>query len=95
MHVVAADALERIEVREPVYPLQALREKTQGFVELEFTITEAGTVRDIDVVNAQPGGVFERAATDALAAWRFRPRYVNGQAVVQRSSIRMRFDVDG
>jgi outer membrane biosynthesis protein TonB len=38
--------------------------------------------------------VFERAATDALADWRFRPRVVNGQPVAQRSTITLRFDVE-
>ncbi len=93
--VVAADELERVVARDPVYPARALRERTHGWVELEFTITATGTVRDIQVVAAQPDGVFERAAAEALAAWRFRPRYVNGQAVAQRSVVKMRFDVDG
>jgi protein TonB len=93
--VVAADELERVVARDPVYPARALRERTRGWVELEFTITATGTVKDIQVVAAQPDGVFERAATDALAGWKFRPRYVNGEAVAQRSVVRMRFDVDG
>jgi protein TonB len=72
-----------------------LRDHTQGWVELEFTITESGAVRDIQVVQAQPSGVFDGAATDALAEWRFRPRVVNGRPVAQRSSVTLRFDVDG
>jgi protein TonB len=52
-------------------------------------------VRDIQVVAAEPAQVFDAAATEALSQWRFRPRVVNGQAVPQRSSVTMRFDVDG
>jgi protein TonB len=92
---VPADSLERISARDPVYPRDALRQGTRGWVELEFTITSGGTVRDIQVVGAEPHGVFEGAAADALAQWRFRPRFVNGQAVAQRSTVTMRFDVDG
>jgi protein TonB len=92
--VIAADELDRIVAREPVYPAQALRNGTRGWVELEFTIAPNGTVRDIQVVSAEPRGVFDRAASDAVAAWRFRPRLVNGQPVAQRSSVTMRFDVD-
>jgi TonB family protein len=91
---VPADEFDRISARDPVYPAQALRNGTAGWVELEFTITEAGTVRDVQVVGAQPSGVFERAATEALADWRFRPRVVNGQPVAQRSTITLRFDVE-
>ena len=77
-----------------MYPREALRTRTRGWVELEFTITATGNVGDIQVIDAEPTGVFERAAVDALAAWRFRPRIVNGQPVSQRSMITMRFDVD-
>jgi len=92
--VVAADQLNRIVARDPVYPPQALRDGTRGWVELEFTVAPNGTVRDIEVVSAEPRGVFDRAASDAVAAWRFRPRVVNGHPVAQRSSVTMRFDVD-
>ncbi len=89
---VPVDEFNRIESREPVYPRQALRDKTRGWVELEFTITESGAVRDVVVLDAEPLGVFDRAATDAVASWRFRPRYVNGKPVLQRSSFTIRFD---
>jgi TonB family protein len=93
--IVAADQLNRIVARDPVYPPQALRDHTRGWVELEFTVAPNGTVRDIQVVSAEPRGVFDRAASDAVAAWRFRPRLVNGQPVAQRSTVTMRFDVEG
>ena len=92
--VVAADALDRIATRDPVYPAQALRNGTKGWVELAFTVTANGSVRDIEIVAAEPRGVFDSAASDAVAAWRFRPRVVNGQPVAQRSTVTMRFDVD-
>jgi protein TonB len=92
--VVAADQLNRIVARDPVYPPQALRNGTRGWVELEFTVAPNGTVRDVQVVAAEPRGVFDSAASDAVAAWRFRPRLVNGQPVAQRSTVTMRFDVD-
>ena len=92
--VVAADQLNRIVARDPVYPPQALRDGTRGWVELEFTVAPNGTVRDIQVVSAEPRGVFDSAASDAVAAWRFRPRMVNGQPVAQRAAVTMRFDVD-
>ncbi len=79
--VVAADALDRIATRDPVYPAQALRNGTKGWVELAFTVTSNGSVRDIEIVAAEPRGVFDSAASDAVAAWRFRPRVVNGQPV--------------
>jgi len=93
--IVAADEFDRIVARDPVYPAAALRNKTRGWVELEFTVMPNGAVRDVAVVGAEPNGVFEAAASAALVDWRFRPRVVNGQPVAQRSRITMRFDVDG
>jgi len=92
--IVAADEFDRVVARDPVYPAAALRNKTRGWVELEFTVMPNGAVRDVAVVGAEPNGVFEAAASAALADWRFRPRVVNGQPVAQRSRITMRFDVD-
>jgi TonB family protein len=92
--IVAADSMDRVVARDPVYPAQALRAGTRGWVELEFTITVSGTVRDIDVVAAEPRGVFDAAASEAVAGWRYKPRLVNGQPVAQRSRVTLRFDVD-
>lgn len=92
---IAADALDRVAGPDPVYPAEALRTRTRGWVELEFTIAPSGSVRDVQVVGAEPRGVFEAAATAALAQWQFRPRVVAGRAVAQRSTITLRFDVDG
>jgi TonB family protein len=89
-----ADAFERVYAPEPVYPAHALRDGTRGWVEIDFTVTPTGSVRDIQVVDAEPAGVFDSAATQALAKWRFKPRVVNGRAVAQRTSITLRFDVD-
>jgi len=93
--VLPADSFERLVVTDPVYPLEALRNHTIGWVQMEFTIGPNGSVGDITVIEAQPTGVFEQAATNALSHWRFRPRVVNGQPVAQRSTVTMRFDVDG
>jgi protein TonB len=74
--------------------VEALRARVGGWVELEFTVTPTGGVRDIQAVGAEPARVFDAAATQALAQWRFKPRVVNGRAVSQRTSVTLRFDVD-
>lgn len=79
---------------DPVYPPEALRSRTEGWVELEFTITETGSVRDAAVVGAEPQGTFDAAALAALGRWRFEPRIANGRPVAHRSIVTLRFDVD-
>jgi periplasmic protein TonB len=92
---VVADEFDRVYARDPVYPPEALRAGTSGWVELSFTITPSGAVRDVAVLDSEPYGVFDAAAAEAVAQWRFRPRAVNGESVPQRSTITLRFDVDG
>jgi protein TonB len=87
--------LEQLTATEPVYPPAALRDRVEGWVEVDFTVTEAGVVREIDIVAAEPRGIFEAAATAAVGEWRFRPRVVNGRPVPQRSSVTLRFNVEG
>jgi len=48
--LVANDALDRVAFRDPVYPPQALRNGTRGWVEVEFTIMPTGSVADIAVI---------------------------------------------
>ncbi len=90
-----ADELNRVYATDPVYPTAAFRDHVEGWVELIFTITETGAVRDIEVVDSEPRGVFESAASEALGAWRFKPRLANGQPVSHRSTVTLRFNVDG
>ena len=91
----ADDELGRVRVVEPVYPAQAMRDRVEGWVLLEFTITETGSVRDIVVVDSQPSGVFDAAASEALAGWKYRPRITDGRPVAHRSNVTMRFDLGG
>src|SRR5690606_36795770 len=61
----------------PEYPPRALSRGLEGWVQLQFTITTIGTVKDAIVVDASPKGVFDDAALKAIARWRYNPR-VNG-----------------
>jgi TonB family protein len=88
------DELDRLVATDPVYPPVALRNHIEGWVEVEFTITAMGTVSDIEVLGAEPRGIFEAAATEAVRTWRFRPRVVNGSPVPQRSVMTLRFNLD-
>lgn len=65
----------------PDYPRRALERGIQGWVHVRFTITAAGTVKDLVVVDAEPKGVFDEAASKAVLRWRYNPRVENGVAV--------------
>jgi protein TonB len=71
---------------EPAYPRKAARSGEEGWVKIEFTITEHGTVVDPVVVEARPRRVFDRSALAAIRQWQFRPRLDNGEPVARRAS---------
>ncbi len=89
--VVPASSLRLLRKQDPVYPPLALDNLISGWVELEFTVTTTGTVKDIVVKNAEPGSTFNSAATAALSRYRYAPVMQNGQPVAQRAALRMRF----
>ncbi|MGV8940474.1 MAG: energy transducer TonB [Lysobacter sp.] len=69
----AQAALNPIKRVEPVYPTEAARNRTEGFVEVEFTVGVDGKVESVSVVNARPSRTFESAAVSAVKQWTFEP----------------------
>ena len=65
----------------PEYPARAQTGGIEGWVQIQFAVTAAGTVRDPVVVAAEPRGIFDDAALKAIARWRYNPRIDGGVAV--------------
>jgi periplasmic protein TonB len=65
----------------PDYPPRAQARGTEGWVQIRFSVTPTGTVRDPVVIGAEPRDVFEDAALKAIARWRYNPRVDAGVAV--------------
>jgi len=86
--------LEPVVMLEPTYPQGAFRNRVEGWVEVEFTVTERGSTRDLLVVASEPQGVFDAAAVAAVGTWTYRPRVVQGQPVAQRTAVTLRFSVE-
>jgi protein TonB len=78
----------------PRYPHEALMNRTEGWVEIEFTIAVDGSVKDAVVVGAQPDRVFERDALRAIVHWKFQPFVVGGVAVERRARQIIEFTLD-
>jgi TonB family protein len=70
---VAENSLTRLRALDVEYPSGALQKKTQGTVELGYVVTAKGAVSDIRVLDANPSGVFETAATKAISRLRYKP----------------------
>jgi protein TonB len=74
---------------EPQYPMSAKQRGIEGWVELKFTITAAGTVSNIVITASAPGTIFNRAAVKAVGRWKYNPKIENGTAV-DRPGVRQR-----
>jgi TonB family protein len=89
--VITASQLTLVKSVQPQYPLKAQKSSVEGWVELDFTVTDTGAVQDVAVDAANPAGVFEAAATAALLQWRYKPLVRDSKAVATRARIRIRF----
>lgn len=70
----------------PQYPYKAARRGIEGWVRVEFDVNEAGSVNNVVVIESDPPGTFDQAATRAVYRWKFKPRIVNGKAVAGKAT---------
>lgn len=76
--------------QEPLtYPRRAL-DGAEGSVEVEFIVTETGTVSGLRITGDAPA-VFIQEAARAIRQWRFQPVLVNGTAVAVQTGLRVTF----
>jgi protein TonB len=83
-----------IVVIRPMYPRDAALQGLEGWVKVEFTITEVGTVKSPRVVDADPPRVFNREALRAILKWKFKPRVIDGVAVERQAQQVIDFNLD-
>ncbi|HEX7082011.1 MAG TPA: TonB family protein [Gammaproteobacteria bacterium] len=91
---VPASALEVVSYTAPEYPVRALERGLDGWVDIEFTVAEDGTTRDIVITDASHTSFFRREAVEAVEQWRFAPRVFMGETIEQRAYTRIRFDFE-
>jgi TonB family protein len=77
----AADVVPLTRVA-PQYPARALSRRLQGWVQMEFEITDTGTVTNARVVDSSDA-VFDEAALTALRQWRYAPKFTDGLPIAR------------
>ena len=75
----------------PNYPNRALRSGIEGIVTVEFTITTDGSVKDAEIIEAEPPNIFDKSVLRAIAKWKFNPDIVDGQPVEKRARQDIKF----
>ena len=88
-----AAQLQRTRYVPPQYPDRALNDRISGSVTVQYTVDKKGYATDVKVVESTPPGVFDRAATDAIRHWRYRPAKYNGEPVAVPVRTRIRFEL--
>lgn len=78
----------------PMYPAAARQAGVEGHVDLRFVVTDTGTVRDIEVLDAQPGRMFVPSAVAAVERWRFEPATHRGEPVAVRVEVPLYFRLE-
>ena len=79
----------------PVYPSRALARDLAGTCLVEYTVTTAGTVRDVVVIEDQcTDRVFQKPSIDAALRFKYKPRVIDGVATeVQGVWNRFRYEI--
>ncbi len=71
-----------INIKEPKWPLRALKKGIQGIVRVQFDIDKKGIPRNTHILESLPKDIFNRASLKAVARWRFKPKIdANGKPV--------------
>ncbi len=64
----------------PQYPINLAEKGIEGFVLVQFTVTETGSTKDVIILESSHRG-FERSALKAVQKFKYMPRFVDGEAV--------------
>jgi protein TonB len=65
----------------PIYPFKARQRNIEGKVQVKFLVGADGAVSRVEVLSAEPKGVFETSVLQAVPNWRFEPGRLDGRAV--------------
>lgn len=92
-HRIAAKPTER---SAPRYPAQELRRNQQGWVVLNYVVTDDGRVIEPVVEESSGSRAFEEAAMYTVKTWRYEPARLNGEPVQQcKTKVRIAFAIEG
>ena len=79
---------------EPEYPPRAKQQGVEGYVDVEFTISPAGTVQNPVVIGSKPAYIFDRATLRAVRRWRYNPKMEGGVPVARPGvKVRLQFEL--
>lgn len=78
----------------PEYPFKAREQNVEGYVAVKFLVRPDGSVGNVNILKAQPAGVFDDAVRRALLRWKFQPGRLGNEAVAAWVTTTLRFDLN-
>lgn len=78
----------------PLYPSSARLQRIEGYVLVEFVVSDQGRTRDLRVIESEPASLFDAAALQAVRRWRFEPGQFRGKPVNTRVRQRIVFELE-
>jgi TonB family protein len=88
---ITASSLQLTRYVPPDFPVAARARGMSGWVDVQFVVRTDGSVADVIIMGAEPVGIFERAAVDAVRKWHYKPVVRNGEALNRRARLRVQF----
>jgi periplasmic protein TonB len=89
-HMMEGNLIHKIQ---PDYPPLARQARIQGQVVLQAVISREGTIENLQVVSGHP--MLAPAAIQAVKQWRYRPYFLNGEAVEVETQVTVNFVLGG
>lgn len=87
--------LAPLHVVQPIYPLRAVMKEIEGYVVVEFSVRENGTVTNPVVIQSEPEVLFDQAALSAISRFKFQPRTVGGDEIqVDKVQLKFAFNLE-
>ncbi len=79
-----------------IFPKWAQMREASGVAVVSFDVDERGFVRNPQVLAAEPSGLFEESALDAVSKYRYAPKVIEGQfAVAKGVTVKLIWEIYG
>jgi len=78
----------------PKYPRGYAKQGKSGWVQVGFTISDVGTVKEPKILDSQGGRKFEKSSLAALEKWRYAPKFEDGKPVEAYTTVQLDFKMD-
>ena len=89
-HMMEGNLIHRVQ---PAYPPLARQARIQGSVVLQAVISREGKIENLQLISGHP--MLVSAAMEAVRQWRYRPYFLNEQAVEVETTVTVNFVLGG